>query len=226
MFVFVFVFVFLCQRVQCTKFAKRSISELLWFPRSPVKLFGETTLVLGNSLPYVRPAESWTEDRRLFHSDARCVGCTGLLTSDSNCIHQVINVFYKFQFVKCEAAIYLWSLCWVLDTCTSRCTDVHIDHIWSWTLTVCWCFHEFFDHMATSFVLREARFISFLTNLCHCHWSICIFIEMQCSQTSSELANESIWVEFVLHWGARRHFSLPCDWYGINRNSALTHCLW
>ena len=116
--------------------------------------------MLCNSLPFVRRVEISTEDRRLFHSDARCVcvwgGCTGLLTNCSNCIHQVFDVFYKFQLIKCEAANYLCSVCCVLDTRTSRCTDVYTDLIWSCTLTVCWCFHDIFDHMATTLVFWEA----------------------------------------------------------------------
>ena len=48
-------------------------------------------------------------------------GYTGMLASCSNCIHQVIDVLYKFQFIKCEAAIYLQSLFCFLDTGTRWC---------------------------------------------------------------------------------------------------------
>ena len=110
---------FSCQRVLCTKSPNVDVSnsELPWFPRVPSELFGETTLVPCNSLRFVRPVEICSEDRRLVHSDARCMGCTGLLTSCGNCIHQDIDVFYKFQLMKCEVAIYPWSLC-----CSYLCT--------------------------------------------------------------------------------------------------------
>ena len=91
------------------------------------------------------PVDLRTEERRLFRSDASCVADTGLLASCSNCIHQVIDLLYKFQCIKREAAIYLQSLFCILDTGTRWCKmvqDVHTGHSWSWKLAVCWCYDD------------------------------------------------------------------------------------